>query len=130
MKRHLASLLAVLLITTCVPLVRAQQQQASQEEKHVLKIKKQVTSQKRWNAEDPITINLQDGTKVKGYIAEVFDDHFIITDRRGRQPISVNYAQVKGTKTGFGSNSKIAFGIGGGVLAVLAICVISRRCVE
>ena len=129
MKKYLASLLAVLLVNICVSSVRPQQL-PSKEQKHVLKIKKQVTSQKRWNAEDPITINLQDGSKVKGYIAEVFDDHFIITDRRGRQPISVDYAQVKGTKTGFGSNSKIAFGIGGGVLAVLAICAISRRCVE
>jgi hypothetical protein len=129
LKKHLASLLAVLLMTAWVPLVRAQQP-ANKEEKHALKIKKQIASQKRWNAEDPITINLQDGSKVKGYIAEVFDDHFIITDRRGRQPISVDYAQVKGTKTGFGANSKIAFGIGGGVLAVLAICAISRRCVE
>lgn len=130
MKKHLASLLAVLLITTCAPLVRAQQQQATKEDKHLLKIKKQVTSLKRWNADDPITINLQDGSKVKGYIAEVFDDHFIITDRRGRQPISVDYAQVRGTKTGFGSKSKTAFAIGGGVLAVLAICLISRRCAE
>lgn len=129
MKKHLAALIALLLIITCVPLVRAQQP-ANKEEKHVLKIKKQVSSQKRWNADDPITINLQDGSKVKGYIAEVFDDHFIITDRRGRQPISVDYAQVRDTKTGFGSKSKTAFAIGGGVLAVLAICVISRRCRE
>ena len=129
MKKYLASLLAVLLVNICVSSVRAQQL-PSKEEKHVLKIKKQVASQKRWNADDPITVNLQDGSKVKGYIAEVFDDHFIITDRRGRQPISVGYAQVKGTKTGFGSNTKIAFGIGGAVLAVLAICAISRRCVE
>jgi len=129
MKKHLASLLALLTIVTCVPSLQAQVP-TDKEQKHVLRIKKQVASQKRWNAEDPITINLQDGSKVKGYIAEVFEDHFIITDRRGRQPISVDYAQVKGTKTGFGSNSKIAFGIGGGVLAVLAICAISRRCVE
>ena len=129
MKKLLSSLLTVLLITTCVSSVRAQQP-ANKEDKHVRKIKKQVASQKRWNPEDPITISLADGTKVKGYIAEVFDDHFMITDRRGRQPISVDYAQVKETKTGFGSNSKIALGIGGGVLAVLAICLISRRCVE
>jgi hypothetical protein len=129
MKKLLASLLAVLLINICVPSVLAQQQ-TNKEDKHVRKIKKQVASQKRWNPEDPITVSLADGTKVKGYIAEVFDDHFMITDRRGRQPISVDYVQVKETKTGFGSQSKIAFGIGGGVLAVLAICLISRRCVE
>ena len=129
MKKHVASLLAVLLIVTCIPSIRAQVP-TDKEQKHVLKIKKQVASQKRWNAEDPITVNLQDGSKVKGYIAEVFDDHFIITDRRGRQPISVDYAQVRETKTGFGSQSKIAFGIGGGVLAVLAICLLSGRCVN
>src|SRR5882762_3478236 len=129
MKKLLTSLLAVLLIIIYLPSVRAQQP-SNKEDKYVRKIKKQVASQKRWNPEDPITVSLADGTKVKGYIAEVFDDHFMLTDRRGRQPISMDYAQVKGTKTGFGSNSKIAFGIGGGVLAVLAICLISKRCVE
>ena len=129
MKRYLASLLALLLVTTCVPSVWSQQP-AKKEDKQVLKIKKQIASQKRWNPEDPITINLQDGSKVKGYIAEVLDDHFIITDRRGRQPINVDYAQVRGTKTGFGAKSKIALAVGGGVLAVLAICLISRRCAE
>src|SRR5882762_2304728 len=129
MKKLLTSLLAVLLIIIYLPSVRAQKP-ANKEDKHVRKIKKQVASQKRWNPEDPITISLADGSKVKGYIAEVLDDHFIITDRRGRQPISVDYAQVRETKTGFGSQSKIAFGIGGGVLAVLAICLLSGRCVN
>ncbi len=129
MKRILASLLAALLLNICVPSVRAQQQ-PNREEKHIKKIKKEVAFQKRWNPEDPITVSLQDGSKVKGYIAEVFDDHFMLTDRRGRQPISVDYAQVKETKTGFGRNSKIALGIGGAVLGIMAICLISRRCVN
>ena len=67
MKKLLASLLAVLLINICVPSVLAQQQ-TNKEDKHVRKIKKQVASQKRWNPEDPITVSLADGTKVKGYI--------------------------------------------------------------
>lgn len=129
-KKLLASILTALLINlVCVTFTSAQQQ-PSKEEKHVRKIKKQVARQKRWSPGDPITVRLQDGSKVKGYIAEVFDDHFIVTDRRGRQPISVDYAQVKEIKTGFGTKSKIALGIGGGVLAIMAICLISRRCEE
>ena len=130
MTKILASVLSALIVNLfCVPSVSGQQQ-LNQEEKHIIKIKKEVARQKRWNAQDPITVSLQDGSKVKGYIAEVFDDHFIITDRRGRQPSSVDYAQVKGIKTGLGTMSRVGMGIGGGVLAVIAICLISRRCVE
>ena len=127
-RKVLTCALAVLILNLfCAPVIMGQQQ-SSKQEKHVHKIRKNIARLKRWAPEDPITVKLEDGTKVKGYIAEVADDYFVVTNRNGRQPVSVNYSQVRDLKTGLGGKSKIALAIGGGFLAVFAICAISHRC--
>lgn len=130
MKKLLASMLALLVINLACATFAGAQQQPGNDDKHVRKIKKQIAHQKRWAPEDPIIIKFNDGTSAKGYVAEVLDDHFVITDRKGQQPASVEYAQIKTIKSGFGGNLKenFALAVGGGVLAILAICLISKSC--
>jgi hypothetical protein len=89
-----------------------------------------VTRLKRWAPEDPITVKLNDGTKVKGYIAEVTNHHFVVTNRSGGQPTTIDYLNVKEVKEGFGSKTKIALAIAGGVFAMVAFCADRRWCEE
>ena len=101
-RKVLTCALAVMVLNPfCAPVIMGQQQ-STKEQKHVHKIKKNIARLKRWAPEDPITVKLDDGTRVKGYIAEVADDYFVVTNRNGRPPVSVNYSQVKDLKTGLG----------------------------
>ena len=128
MKKILASVLLALMVNlVCAPAARSQQLSAK-EEKRVRKIKKEIARLEHWD--DPITVKLQDGTRVKGHIGAVADDHFVVSDRDGRQQTSVNYSQVKDVSVGFGTRTKIGLAIAGGVFAILAVCLISKGCRE
>src|SRR6476659_8846193 len=67
--------LAVLLVSICsAPVVS---QQPTQTDKHAREMKKWIGRLKRWGKDDPVTVKLNDGTRVKGYITEAEDDHFV-----------------------------------------------------
>ena len=131
----LASALAVMIINLgCVTLASAQQQ-PSKEELRVSKIKKLLALQNRYAPRDPVTIKLKGGARVKGYIAEVYDDHFVVNDLVSGQPTSVDYSQVKDVKSGFIGNKpepRLVQVMGGMlVMPVLMVkCVITKRCVS
>ncbi|HKC63879.1 MAG TPA: hypothetical protein VKB86_09590 [Pyrinomonadaceae bacterium] len=128
MRTLLGFILAVLLMNLAfTPYVLAQQK-PSKEEKHIQKIRKYVSRLKRWKSDDPITAKMNDGTNIKGYIAEVADDHFVLTDRSGRNPVTVSFSQVKDVTTGFGRKTKIALGITAGILTLVVICVAGGAC--
>jgi len=130
-EKIIACLLVFLVVSSCS--VRAVCQQPTREtaqEKHARKMRKYLRRHKRWSAEDPITVKMTDGTKIKGYVAEVADDHFVLTDRSGGQPRSIEYSQVKDFKEGYGSKSIIGLGLGFGFLAILVGCLVSHGCVN
>ena len=130
-KKVIICILALAVVSACSVMANSQTRtQETAQEKHNGKLKKQIRSHKKWSAEDPVTVKLNDGTKVKGYIAEVADDHFVLTDRSGRQPQSIEYSQVKDFKEGLGFKSIIGLGVGLGVLAILGVCVVSHGCVN
>src|SRR5258708_7649819 len=122
MKKTFASVL-VLLVINLVSLPGSAQQpnkeELTKEEKHAHKIKKYVSRLDRWASDDPVTVKLYDGAKVKGYIAGVTDDDFVVADRHGRQLTIINYSQVKDISSGFGTRSKIALAVSGGILAIV-----------
>lgn len=75
-----------------------------------------------------VEIKLQDKTKLAGYISEVKDDSFIITDPKTSATTTVAYSdvtQVKGHNLSTGS--KIAIGIGIGVAIALITMLIVWR---
>jgi hypothetical protein len=126
LKQILASILLALMVNlVCAPAARTQQPSAK-EEKRVGKIKKEIAGLERWD--DPVTVKLQDGTKVKGRIGEVADDHFVVSD--SRHHTRVDYSQVKDVSVGFGTRTKIGAAIAGGVFAIIAVCLISKGCRE
>lgn len=129
-KRILALVLAALVLSLiCVPATPAQQP-AVQGDKRIEKLRKEISKLKRSSADNPITVKLVDGSKVKGYIAEVLADYFVLTDGAGHHATRVEYSQIEDVKKGLGTNAKVALGISGAILGILAICVLSRRCEE
>ena len=128
MKNMAALVLAGLVINfACLTSVSAQQQ-LTKEEKQAIKIRKQVTKLERHD--DPVTVRLRDGDKVKGYISDVADDHFVITSSKGSQPVVVHYANVRDIGVGLGSTAKVALGIAGVFVAIIGLCAVTHRCQE
>ena len=119
--KFLASALAVMIINLGCFTVAGAQQKPSKEERRISKMKKLLAAQNRYAPKDPVTIKLKEGAKIKGYIAEVYDDHFVVSDLKSGQPTSVDYSRVKDLKSGFiGSKPEPRLiQIIGGMLAML-----------
>ena len=71
-----------------------------------------------------IEVKLRDKRKLKGYIAEVGDESFVVVDAVTQIPTTIAYPQVKQVKGhNLSSGAKIAIGVGiaVGVLVILAV---------
>ena len=70
-----------------------------------------------------IIVKLKDGTKLEGYITQIIEDSFDITNYKTQQTTTVPYrdvAQVK--KHGMSKAAKVAIGVGvGAAIVVLAL---------
>ena len=134
-RKLLAFVVAALVLNlVCLTFVGAQQP-ASKETQRVSKIKKLLADQNRYAPEDPITIKLNDGVRIKGYIAGVYDNYFVVNDLKSGQPASVDYPQVKDLKSAFIGKKPEPVLVQdiGGVLAMPVLmlkCVITKRCIS
>ncbi len=75
-----------------------------------------------------VTVTLQDGTKVKGYVSQAAEDSFVVADSKTGQTTIVAYrdvAQVKGK--GLSTAAKIGIGVAIGVGATAAILAIAVK---
>lgn len=73
-------------------------------------------------SEFKVVVKMKDGTKLKGYISQILDDSFDLTDAKTKQPTTIPYrdvAEVK--KQGWSTAAKIALGVGIGAVAVAAV---------
>ena len=60
-----------------------------------------------------VEVNLKDKTKLKGYVSEVSDGHFVVVDYKTGAATQVPYPQVKKVKgNNLSTGAKIAIGIG------------------
>jgi hypothetical protein len=118
-KRILVCGLAALIINLAsfVPVSLGQQSTAQDKAAH-----KNMKYIKRLKDDDPVSIKLMDGTKVKGYVTEASDDHFVVTDRKTGQSTTLKYDQVKDIGVGLSEKTKIGLGIAAGVLVLAVIC--------
>jgi len=67
-----------------------------------------------------IDVKLKDGTKLKGYVSEIGNEHFIITDLKTGKETSVPYPQVKTAKAHRGW---ILFAAGAAAVIIIGIVV-------
>ncbi len=73
-----------------------------------------------------IEVKLQDGTKLKGYVSETTDDHFVVMNAKTGAAVPVAYPQVKQVKgNNLSEGVKIAIGlaIGIGLAVILAVAI-------
>ena len=94
----------------------------------VERIKSNVT--KRGTGEKArVNVKMLNGTKMKGFISQIGDESFTITDSKTKQTSTLAYndvAQVKGT--GLSTTSKILIGVGVGVgVTAVALAIAARN---
>lgn len=72
--------------------------------------------------ESKVTVKLKDGMKLRGYISQILDDSFDLTDPKSKQPTTIPYRDVaKVKRQGWSSGAKMALGIGIGTAVVIAV---------
>jgi hypothetical protein len=75
--------------------------------------------------ETRVEVKLRDGTRLKGYIAEIAADHFVVADAKTGVTTAVPYPQVKKVKgNNLSTGAQIAIAA---VVAVLVITLIFGR---
>lgn len=75
-----------------------------------------------------VEVKLRDKTKLKGYVDQIADDHFVVIDDRTGAAFTVAYPQVKQVKgNNLSTGAKIAIGIGIVALLVLFAFAVSDR---
>jgi hypothetical protein len=118
-KKSFAIILACLLVQMlCVQPATAKSKEEKQAEL-TQKIKTEI-SKLGVGRDARVEVKLQDKTKLAGYISEVKDESFIITDRKTSGTTTVPFAdvtQVKGRNLSTGA--KIGIGIGIGIAIVV-----------
>jgi hypothetical protein len=70
---------------------------------------------------------MKNGKKVKGYIAQVQEDDFVVRDRKTDAPTTIRYSDVLKVEENRGHSTarNVAIGVAAGVGAVLAVIFIT-----
>ena len=128
MKQYLTCLLASLLLFATLALpVNAKQGDSpgTAIEKIKAKVAKLGVGEKA-----KATVFMKDGTKTKGYIAQVGNDEFVLRDRKTDAPTTIRYTDVAKVDSNRGHstarNLGIGIGIGAGALLVTILAVIAH----
>lgn len=120
MKRYLTLLIAgtLVLATLCLPVTAKQGDTQTTVERVKIKIAKLGVGEKA-----KATVFLNDGKKIKGYIAQAGDDDFVVRDRKTDSPTTIRYTDVSKVDNNKGHSTarNVTIGVVVGVGAVLAV---------
>lgn len=75
----------------------------------------------------------KDNTKIRGYITEIKDDHFVLVSKKDGASTNISYDQIKSIKRTFTTFQKVAVATGvtvGVAFAIGLICLASGSCVD
>ena len=124
MFKAVLSLALATLVTTCLVAQPAYgESKGDKESRRAEKIKAGIT-QLGTGEQARIEVKLTDKTKLKGYVSEATDDHFVVVDAKTGAATSVTYGQVQQARgNNLSTGAKIAIGVGilAGILAILLI---------
>ena len=113
LKKILSALLVILLVNLAViPSVFANDNKAERVKTEINKLGVGVDSK--------VEVKLKDGTKVKGYVSEINEDGFVVTDANGKST-PVPYPQTKQVK---GNNLSTGVIVTIGIVAFLLVLVV------
>ena len=69
-----------------------------------------------------VTIKMRDKTKLVGYISEVRDDHFVVTDTNSSSTVTIPYTDVSVVKgNNLSTGAKVAIGVGIAVAVIIIL---------
>jgi hypothetical protein len=145
----LSKKLLIFLIVGCfclnasVLMAQSTEPQKTKQTKHAQKTKKLIFKSGVGPGND-VEITLRDKTKLKGYLSEIADDYFLVTDPMSGVSTRLEYEQVEKVrlwlvvknqlKRDFGSPGRaiknVGLGIGITFGAIALICVVSQRCIN
>lgn len=121
LNKTIAMLLVVLLFNfATMSAVFANETKTEKEVKFAQKVKTEITKL-GVGIDSKVQVKLKDGTKLKGYISEVNDEGFVVTDKEGNAtPVPYNKAKQVG-----GSNTKTGLIIAVGIVVFLVIIALA-----
>jgi uncharacterized membrane protein len=126
LKKMLSVLLAILLVNLAViPAIYANDTKAEKEAKFAEKVKI-VINKLGVGTDSKVEVKLKDGTKLKGYVSEISDDGFVVTDANGKST-PVPYPSPKQVK-GNNLNKHVIYAIGiAAFIVIIAIVAASSK---
>jgi hypothetical protein len=126
MKKILSFILAALLTPAAYAQPVAADAGAEKEARFAEKVKASI-AKLGTGTEARIEVKLRDNRKLKGYISEASDKHFIVVDDRTGAATSVTYQQIKSVKgNNLSEGVKLAIGVGV-ILAIVFIVAASLK---
>jgi hypothetical protein len=119
----LLSVIGLLLNFVCYAPVAASTK-LEEETKFTAKVKREI-AKLGTGAEARVEVKLHDNTKLKGFVSDISEEHFTVTDARTGVATVVPYPQVKKVKgNNLSTGAKIAIGIGIFVGLLLVVTLI------
>lgn len=76
-----------------------------------------------------VEIKLRDKTRLKGYVSEIGDNEFVVTDAKtgaSNKVAYANVAQIKGNNLSTGAKIAIGIGIGAGITILVVLLIIAN----
>ena len=76
-----------------------------------------------------IEVKLRDKTRIKGYVSEIGETEFVVTDAKtgaSNRVAYANVAQVKGNNLSTGAKIAIGVGIGAGITILVVLLIIAN----
>ena len=111
LKRTLSLVLAALVLNLACAAASAASTKAEQEARFAAQVRADI-ARLGTGPTARIEVKLRDKTKLRGYVGEVRDDHFVVVNEQTGVPTTVIYPQVKQVKgNNLSTGAKIAIGV-------------------
>lgn len=124
-KKYLTLILTVLVINLALSSVVFAETKTEKEAKFAQKVKAEITKLGT-GTEAKIQVKLKDGTKLKGYISNISEESFSVTDKKTGVSTEVPYPNAKQVKgNNLSTGWKIAIGVGIALAVIIAIGVLA-----
>lgn len=124
LRKMVSLLLACFLFNSLCGATVIARRQATKEEEISRKVKAKVT---KLGTKARVEVKLKDGSKLKGHISEINEDHFVVRDDKAGSVTTISYAQAKEVKAPYENFSDPKAWLGIALLPVIIIFAILSK---